>query len=166
MVESKEYYAWCHAKTRCFNPKTAKYKYYGGRGITMCAEWCESFVAFFRDMGLCPPGMTLERKDTNGNYEPGNCVWATWQEQQNNRRYNHKLTYKGETKTISQWARAIGITPVSLRARLVLKMPLERALTPGPLKRGFASMNPVQQRQISTKASWSRWGLTAPPSRS
>ena len=86
-IRSREYNAWSHAKQRCFNENSKEYiKWYGSRGITMTPEWANSFEAFLRDMGRCPPGLTLERKDVNGNYEKGNCKWATQKEQQNNRR--------------------------------------------------------------------------------
>jgi len=83
---TREYRAWAHAKARCENPKTPKFEYYGGRGIRMCARWRRSFEAFFADMGRCPEGKTLDRKDPNGNYTPTNCRWATWHEQRMNQR--------------------------------------------------------------------------------
>lgn len=85
--ESKEYKAWCHAKSRCFNPNDHKYRIYGARGVTMCEEWRKSFTAFFEHMGKCPPNHSLDRIDVNGHYEPGNCRWATAKEQ----RYNQRI---------------------------------------------------------------------------
>jgi len=86
MSETKEYNTWCLMKRRCNNPKEVGYKYYGGRGITVCDRWLESFQNFYEDMGKCPEGMSLDRIDVNGNYEPSNCRWATHSEQSYNQR--------------------------------------------------------------------------------
>jgi hypothetical protein len=72
---------------RCENPNVERYPHYGGRGISICEEWRESFEAFLRDMGRKPsPDHSIDRIDVNGNYEPGNCRWATDSEQQRNKR--------------------------------------------------------------------------------
>lgn len=85
----KLYAAWQGMHARCRNPMHKAFKYYGGRGITVCARWAE-FPAFLEDMGMRPEGMTLDRIDPNGNYEPSNCKWATWEEQRRNRRDSHE----------------------------------------------------------------------------
>ena len=84
---SPVYRSWIGAKSRCSNPKHANYKDYGGRGITMCEEWRKDFSAFYRDMGPRPEGCSLHRVNNDGNYEPGNCRWATPKEQSQNTRW-------------------------------------------------------------------------------
>ncbi len=91
MAHSPEHDAWRHMKQRCFNSNTQKYELWGGRGITVCQKWVDSFEAFFADMGARPsPTYSLDRIDNDGNYEPSNCRWATRKEQRKNRR-NPKL---------------------------------------------------------------------------
>src|SRR5690348_5920364 len=86
---------WDRMKTRCYNPKNDGYAWYGGRGIRVCDAWLADFSAFYRDMGPRPsPAHSIDRIDTDGHYEPGNCRWATQVEQQNNRRSNRRVTYK------------------------------------------------------------------------
>lgn len=103
---SPEYNTWVHMIQRCHNSNNKDYKNYGGRGIVVCDMWRESFEAFLLMIGKRPTlKHTIERIDSNGNYEPGNVKWATRFEQNQNTRSNVKLTIEGETKTVSEWSR-------------------------------------------------------------
>lgn len=93
---TKTYISWCNMKQRCLNPRNEKYQDYGGRGIKICKRWLTSFENFLEDMGEKPKGLTLDRIDNDGNYEPGNCRWATQKEQQNNRRNTPSTTISPE----------------------------------------------------------------------
>ena len=106
MRNTPEYNTWVHMIQRCHNPNNKDYPNYGGRGIVVCDMWRQSFEAFYMVVGAKPaPEYTIERIDTDGNYEPGNVKWATRQEQVLNQRSNVYLTIDGETMTVSQWAR-------------------------------------------------------------
>lgn len=83
---SREYHSWSGLIQRCTNPNSQKYPHYGGRGISVCPRWRESYAVFLADMGRCPARMSLDRINNDGNYEPGNCRWATAKEQVRNRR--------------------------------------------------------------------------------
>jgi len=133
---SKEYKSWQSMIGRCRNPKDPNFKYYGGRGITVFQEW-ERFENFLAYMGRRPTsGHSIDRyPDKNGNYEPGNCRWATATEQNNNTRSNHLLTFKGRTQSIAQWKRELGLGNGVIERRLKLCWTIERTLCKTPKKR-------------------------------
>lgn len=131
MARTRLYHEWIGMKQRCNDPNYHGYDDYGGRGITICEEWRESFETF-RDWALANgyrDDLTIERKNVNGHYCPGNCKWATAEEQANNRRNNRKITYMGETHTIAQWAEITGLSYSAIRGRLMRGWPVERILT-------------------------------------
>lgn len=113
---------------RCNNPNSTQYSRYGGRGIAICERW-RTFTNFLADMGERPKGRTLERIDNDGNYEPGNCRWATLMEQNCNKRTNHNLTLNGQTMCVAEWARHLGISPTTLYSRMHKGWSAERVLT-------------------------------------
>ena len=103
MSKTPTYKTWCEIKHRCYNQNCSQYKNYGARGIRMCDRWFYSYENFLEDMGERPEGMSIDRIDVNGNYEPSNCRWADSETQCNNRRNNIYIEYNGETKTLKQW---------------------------------------------------------------
>ena len=127
---SSEYKTWASIIQRCTNLNNPNYKNYGGRGITVCKHWMK-FENFLADMGRRPSSKhTIERKDNEGPYSQENCTWATMLEQGNNKRSNHLITFKGETQTLSEWARRTGINQTTIRSRLDrLGWSTEKALT-------------------------------------
>lgn len=123
------YKVWLEMLGRCNNPNHRDFANYGGRGVSVCKRWF-SLKLFFADMGHPPRGLTLERRDVNGDYVPDNCRWATWSEQQCNRRNNHFVEWNGKRLTISQWASRTGINQGTLHWRLTRGgWAVERALT-------------------------------------
>jgi hypothetical protein len=116
---SPEYTVWQNMIRRCGHSGHSSYHNYGARGIRVCQRWLDSFDDFCDDMGPRPSSRhTLERKNNDGNYEPNNCRWATWTEQANNTRHNRLLTYNGETCSVAEWARRLGIPRQTLLHRL------------------------------------------------
>lgn len=105
----RTYISWSNMKQRCLNPKRNSYKYYGGRGIKVCDRWLHSFENFLADMGECPPGLTIDRIENDGNYEKGNCRWATIITQITNRRKGgkFKLTEKDVITILSSTKRTM-----------------------------------------------------------
>lgn len=129
MTHTPEYLAWRHIKSRCFRPTCPQYKFYGSRGITMCDRWRNSFVVFFADVGPRPSDKhSIDRIDNDGNYEPGNCRWATKAQQSRNTRQNVFVEFNGERLTLRDWSKRLGMGFGTFRTR-VKKWGVERAIT-------------------------------------
>jgi len=125
----KDYYVWTSMKQRCNNSKCKAYKYYGGRGIRVCERWDKSFADFLSDMGKRPIGMSIERINNDGNYEPNNCRWATQVEQANNTRKNILFSYKGKMVSLSELAAISGISRHKIYSRIhISKWSVEKAI--------------------------------------
>jgi len=114
---------------RCGTKTNTSYHNYGGRGIRVCKRWLDSFENFFADMGLKPsPKHSIDRIENDGDYTPSNCRWATKKDQSNNRRSNVRLTHKGKTQTIAQWADELKMSRVAIAKRIRNGWATEKAL--------------------------------------
>lgn len=111
-ARTREYRIWDGMRDRC-----KRHKNYAGRGITVCERW-NDFANFLADMGPRPPGLTIDRIDNNGNYEPGNCRWATMKQQLRNTRVNRIVEYQGRTMTLAELAEITGVPRLRLDIRL------------------------------------------------
>lgn len=110
---------WRSMISRCYMKNSKSFPDYGGRGIEVCQAWRESYAAFLADMGECPSvALTLDRKDSNGNYEPENCRWANRVQQNRNSSRNRMLSHDGKTMCISEWAEHLGINYRTIMTRL------------------------------------------------
>lgn len=116
LSKTRAWQAWNHMRHRCLNPKDAAFADYGGRGISICPQWL-IFENFHADMGQPPAGRSLDRIDVNGNYEPGNCRWATDFEQSQNRRNVVSIEVSGRSQTVAEWARETGVNPSTILYR-------------------------------------------------
>lgn len=129
---TKLYDVWKTMRQRCNNSKNVSYHNYGGRGISVCEEWENSFQSFY-DWSMSngySDNLTIDRIDVNGNYCPENCRWTDRQVQANNTRVNHRITYNGETHSMAEWARITGMSYSSLSNRIkTYHWSIERALT-------------------------------------
>lgn len=127
--ETSTYRSWVAMIQRCYNPKSASYKRYGKRGITVCDRWRESFENFYADMEDCPSGLTVERRNNNLNYCPENCCWDTPKVQARNRSNNRLATLNGVTMCVSAWEERLGFKPAVLSQRLRKGWSVEKTLT-------------------------------------
>ena len=139
--------AWNNARHRCANPNHVSYPMWGGRGIGMYWRWMNSFKEFYDYIGPRPSNQySLERINNDGHYEPGNVKWATKKEQQNNCRhkggrkrgepYSVDLTWQGETRSLSGWARHLGISGATIARRHAQGRSIEEILSTTRLPRG------------------------------
>jgi hypothetical protein len=149
LSKSKTYSTWVGMLQRCKNKNCDGYRNYGGRGIRVCERW-KKFSGFLEDMGEKPNGLSIERVNNDGDYEPGNCRWATLLEQaRNKRKYPlsrcRVISYGGKTMHLTEWSRHVGVRRPTMIWRL-RNWPLKRALTEKPNKDG------VKQRE--TRKPW------------
>lgn len=126
--KTRAYNVWCGIIKRCTNPNIADWENYGGRGISICKEWSDSFEQFLADMGEPLRGHTIERNDVNGNYCKDNCTWATRKEQNNNTRKSKWLVLGERRQTLAQWADELGLNRSTIHRRLKQNLPIEMVL--------------------------------------
>ena len=125
-----EYNSWGSMKSRCNDANNPAYSRYGGRGITVCDRWRNSYEDFLADMGRRPtPQHSLDRINNNGNYEPGNCRWATQSEQCRNTRYNAIITAHGKSLCVTEWAEITGVKRHTLYKNVMNGLKGEDALS-------------------------------------
>jgi hypothetical protein len=144
-----EYAIWNGMLQRCYNQKQDKYDCWGGRGIRVCEKWRASYDAFYDDMGPRPsPKHSIDRIDNDGNYEPGNCRWATQSQQARNTRPPKGLgvAFRGKTQSLLAWSRELGIPWGTLYKRVVRKgWPVEEAFT-RPVNQKFSTISRLSRR--------------------
>lgn len=130
------YKIWAAMLNRCFNKNNRAYSRYGGRGISVCEEWRNNYSSF-RKWALengYSDDLTIDRIDNDKGYSPDNCRWADRIVQQNNRSFNHIVTYRGESHTFAEWERITGIQQEKIRHRLAKGLPLEQVFFDGDLR--------------------------------
>lgn len=132
---TKTYFAWRSMRRRCLNPRDTSWKHYGGRGVLICDRWLEDYDAFVEDMGFAEEGLSLDRIDPQKGYSPDNCRWATSTEQARNKREHRRVTYRGQTKLLVEWAEQLGVDVRTLHKRLS-RMSVPKALAEAGLMTG------------------------------
>jgi hypothetical protein len=150
------YTAWQDMMRRCYNEEHVKYPIYGGRGIRVCKRWRESFASFCLDMGVPEAELTLDRRDSNKNYTPSNCRWATRIEQARNMRTNRLLTLRGETRCLHDWCEHLGIPIQTVYSRLKAGWSVEQTLTPGRFHGTRRDRHARLGNREQTVAAWAR----------
>lgn len=139
---SRTYVSWLQMIQRCENRKHNSFARYGGRGITVCDRWRQSFDAFLEDMGPRPDGHSLDRIDNSGDYEPDNARWATPGQQAQNQSTTNLIECRGEVLSLSEWSRRSRISRTGIRKRLLAGWSPERALTAPARKRARSGLPP------------------------
>lgn len=154
---TRAYRAWKSCWYRCTNKKYRWWKNYGGRGIRVCARW-KTFENFHADMRDPPDSVrtSLERKDNNGNYEPGNCIWASRAQQARNKRNTRNLTLEGQTRCLSDWSKATGVPVTTLWCRIRDGWSVEKALTTPAGKQSKAQKFKAHGLSMTMKE-WARY---------
>lgn len=127
-TRSPTWNSWSAMRRRCQKQDDKDYHKYGARGIVVCERW-QSFENFMADMGERPEGMTIDRVDNNGNYEPENCRWATPLQQSRNSRNSVVIEYQGEKHCVAEWAALVGIEVKTLQYRIRSGWDVEKALS-------------------------------------
>jgi hypothetical protein len=140
MSRTPTYVSWLNMRRRCGNPADSAYANYGGRGIAVCEAWQASFEAFYADMGVCPVGFTLERRDNDGPYSAENCSWASRKTQGHNRRTTCLVMWNGISRSITEWADVLGLARATVTRRLRNGWPIVCVLTaPRGTRKGDAT---------------------------
>ena len=132
VTKEKLYHVYYGMKSRCYNSNSAKYQYYGGKGIKVCDEWLESYVNFklWSIENGYEEGLTLDRLDGDDDYKPSNCRWVSMTVQNRNKDSNNYYTYDGKTLLLSDWSKLTGIKEPTLYSRLnSLNWDFEKAIT-------------------------------------
>ncbi len=130
--KTKIYDVYKQMLRRCYEPSCKDYKNWGARGIKVCRAWrtdIASFMAWAKASGY-RANVTIERKNVNGNYTPRNCTWIDNRDQARNRTNHHILNYNGESHSVTEWGRKLGIKYTTIQSRLRYGFPIERVLTP------------------------------------
>ena len=131
LSNTKIYRIWRNMKSRCYNPNVTRYNKYGGRGITICDEWRDNFEAFYKwaiENGYSD-GLSIDRKDVNGNYTPSNCRWIAMSKQADNKSNSRLFEYNGESHTVTEWAETTGISRDIIWNRIKRGWSIDRVLS-------------------------------------
>jgi hypothetical protein len=141
MWRSKEFSIWSLMKDRCYNKNNPRYKNYGGRGISVCDRWVNSFKNFYLDMGMSN-GLSIDRINVNGNYEPNNCRWATSLIQARNRTNNKRYLYLGDNLCVSEWCEKLNMPSSTFHNRIIRGWSIEKVIE-APIKKRMLKNNLV-----------------------